>query len=46
MWLDVWDADLVLILRQLPVEHGVEHGAPDGQDVLTEREGGGVILGR
>lgn len=35
--LHVRDPDLVLILGQFSVEHGVEHGAADGQDVLTEQ---------
>lgn len=36
--LHVGDPDLVLTLGQFSVEHGVEHGAADGQDVLTEQE--------
>lgn len=35
--LHVGDTDLLLILCQLPVEHGVEHGAADSQDVLAKQ---------
>lgn len=35
--LHVRDPDLVLILRQFSIKHGVEHRAADGQDVLTEQ---------
>lgn len=35
--LHVGDPDLVLVLGQFPVEHGVEHGAADSQDVLPEQ---------
>lgn len=27
--LHIWDADLILVLSQLPVEHGMEHGTSD-----------------
>lgn len=37
--LHVRDPDLVLVLGQLSVKHGVEDGAAHGQDVLTEDRG-------
>lgn len=37
--LHVRDPDLVLVLGQLSVKHGVEDGAAHGQDILTEDRG-------
>lgn len=32
----IWDVDFIVVLGQLAVEHGVEHRAAHGQNILWE----------
>lgn len=41
----IWDEDFILVLGQLAVEHGVEHRAAHGQNVLWEDRKGNTVEG-